>query len=362
MKRRNFLTAAAATGVAGAAGLAAPAIAQNVIEWNMVMPWPKQVPGVGVNGVRFAERVEALSGGRIRIKVYGAGELVPPFECLDAVQSGTADLAQGTPYYWVGKSKALNFFTGVPFGMTATERTAWLYYGDGMALWDEVYDQFGVKPFYAGSSGVQAGGWFRHEINSLEDLKGLKMRIAGLGGEVMRRVGVTPTMMPPGEIFPSLTSGAVDAAEWVGPWNDLAFGLYKVAKFYYTAAFHEPGPALEVFINKSKYEALPDDLKAIIAAAASSIANETTADFHYHNVLSLRPLVEDHGVKLGLFSDDIIRALGKATKEVMAEVAASDPLTGKVHDSFMAFRDRAAEYSRWMTAPSLNQRLTGLDA
>lgn len=360
MKRRTFI-AASALGAASA-GLAAPAIAQNVIEWKMVMPWPKQVPGVGVNGVRFAERVEALSGGRIRIKVYGAGELVPPFECLDAVQSGTADLAQGTPYYWVGKSKALNFFTGVPFGMTATERTAWLYYGGGMELWDEVYDGFGVKPFYAGSSGVQAAGWFRKEINTLEDLKGLKMRIAGLGGEVMRRVGVTPTMMPPGEIFPSLTSGTVDAAEWVGPWNDLAFGLHKVAKFYYTAAFHEPGPALEVFINKATFNALPADLQAIVAAAASSIANEATADFHYHNVVSLKPLVEQHGVKLGLFSDDIIRALGKASREVMAEIAETDPLTRKVHDSFTSFRDQAAEYSRWMTGPSLQQRLTGLNA
>ncbi len=359
MKRRAFL---AATGGAAAAGLAAPAIAQNVMEWNMVMPWPKQVPGVGVNGVRFAERLEALSGGRIRIKVFGAGELVPPFECLDAVQNGTAQLAQGTPYYWVGKSKALNYFTGVPFGMTATERTAWLYYGGGMALWDEVYDGFGVKPFYAGSSGVQAGGWFRKPINSMDDLKGLKMRIAGLGGEVMRRIGVTPTMMPPGEIFPSLTSGAVDAAEWVGPWNDLAFGLHKVAKYYYMAAFHEPGPALEVFINKSIYEGLPADLKAAVAAAASSIANEATADFHYHNVISLKPLVEEHGVTLGLFSDDIIAALGAATKEVMAEIAASDPLTGKVHASFTAFRDQAAEYSKWMTAPSLNQRLIGLGA
>jgi TRAP-type mannitol/chloroaromatic compound transport system substrate-binding protein len=208
----------------------------------MVMPWPKGAPGVGVNAERFVERVRVMSGGRLTIKLYAAGELVPPFESFDAVQSGTADLLHGTPYYWVGKSKAFNYFTTIPFGLSAVELPAWLTYGGGQALWEEAYGDFGLQPFYAGSSCVQAGGWFSREINTWEDLQGLKIRMAGLGGEVMRRAGSTVLLLPPGEILPAMQSGAIDAAEWIGPWNDVAFGLQKVAKYDYVPAFHEPGP------------------------------------------------------------------------------------------------------------------------
>jgi TRAP-type mannitol/chloroaromatic compound transport system substrate-binding protein len=341
MLRRGFV----AGGTAGvAAGVAAPAIAQGRMRWTMVMPWPKNTPGVGVNAERFARRVEAMSGGRVEIRLYGAGELVPPFEVLDAVQRGQADLAHGTPYYFVGKAPALNYFTGVPFGLMAHELAAWFYFGDGLTLWRETYAPFGVMPFYAGSSGVQAGGWFRKEISSLQDLQGLKFRIAGLGGDVMRRLGVVTVQTPPGEIGPSLLSGAIDGAEWIGPWNDRAFGLFKVARFYYTPAFHEPGPGLEVIVNKGVWDKLTPDLQAIVETAASATANESFADFVWHNIQSLGPLVAENDVQLRTFSDEIVTALAKSARTSFEELAAKDAMTRKAHDSFMAFLTKAVPY------------------
>jgi TRAP-type mannitol/chloroaromatic compound transport system substrate-binding protein len=342
MLRRSFI-ATSAVGTAGAA-LAAPAVAQERHRWNMVMPWPRNTPGVGINAERFAERVQTMSGGRIEIRLYGAGELVPAFEVLDAVQGGTADIAHGTPYFFVGKAPALNYFTGLPFGLMAHELAAWFYFGDGLTLWREVYDRFGVIPFYAGSSGPQAGGWFRKEINTVQDLDGLKFRIAGLGGDVMRRVGAVPVLTPPGEIAPSLLSGAIDAAEWIGPWNDRAFGLFKVAKFYYAPAFHEPGPGLEIIVNKEVWASLSPDLQAIVEAAASATANETTADFVWNNVQSLEPLLSENDVELRTFSDEIVTRLAQAARESLEELAATDEQTRKVHDSFMSFLTRAVPY------------------
>ena len=358
MDRRRFVSGAAAGSAVVAAGgsLSAPAIAQDRIEWTMVAPWPKNAPGVGVNAQRVADRITEMSGGRLTVTLYGAGELVPPFESFDAVQNGNADLLHGTPYYWVGKAPALNFFTGVPFGLSALELKSWIHFGEGQALWDEVYDQFGVQGFYAGSSGVQAGGWFRHEINTVDDLQGLRIRIAGLGGEVLRRLGAAVTLLPPGEIFSAMQSGAVDAAEWVGPWNDLAFGLYRVAEYYYLPAFHEPGPGLEVVVNKERLAALPDDLQKIVQYAVSSVSNETTADFTYHNIVSLDPLVEEHGVKLRTFPDEIVSELGRVTLEVLDEEGAKDALTGRVKASYMAFARQAARYSALVSQPSLRWR------
>ena len=358
MKRRQFVAGAAGGAAAATAGTGfpAPAIAQDRIEWTMVAPWPKNAPGVGVNAQRVADRISEMSGGRLMVTLYGAGELVPPFESFDAVQNRNADLMHATPYYWSGKSPALNFFTGVPFGLSALELKSWIYYGDGQALWDEIYAQFGLKPFYAGSSDVQAGGWFRREINTVDDLQGLRVRIAGLGGEVLRRLGAAVTLVPPGEIFAAMQSGAVDAAEWVGPWNDLAFGLYRVAEYYYLPAFHEPGPGLEVTVNQESFQALPDDLQKIVQYAVSSVSNETTADFTYHNIVSLPTLEQEHGVKLRTFPDEIVAELGRVTLEVLEEEAAKDAQTGRVMDSYMAFARQAAAYSARMAQPSLRWR------
>ncbi|NLH83251.1 MAG: TRAP transporter substrate-binding protein, partial [Phyllobacteriaceae bacterium] len=242
--RREFFGLGAATLAAGS--LAAPAIvrAEEKLNWKMVTSWPKNSPGVGVNAQRLADSITAMSNGRLTVQLYAAGELVPAFECFDAVSSGAAEMAHGSPYFWQGKEKAFHFFTGIPFGLFANEHMGWIWFGGGQALWEKAYAPFGVQPFYCGSSGPQAGGWFRKEIKTVDDFKGLKMRIAGLGGEVLRRLGVNVVLLPPGEIFQAMQSGTIDAAEWVGPWNDLAFGLFRVAKNYYMPSFFEFGPAL----------------------------------------------------------------------------------------------------------------------
>ena len=342
IQRRRFLGGVAA---AGAAGLAAPAIAQNRRELTMVMTWPRKTPGVGVNAERFADAVTALTDGALTVKLFGAGDLVPAFESLDAVSAGTADLCHSTPYYWVGKHKAFNYFSGTPFGLTAQEMAAWIYFGGGLQLWEEVYADFGVKPFYAGSSGTQAGGWFRREVNTPADFQGLKFRIAGLGGEVLRRMGATTVMTPPGEIAPALMSGAVDGADWIGPWNDLSFGLYRAAKYYYMPGMHEPGPALEVVVNQRVYDSLPPAHQAAIRYAASAVANETTADFMFHNVVSLPTLLNDHGVELRRFNDAIVREMARHSYDVMDDLSRSDAVTAKVHAAFMGFLQSCKTYA-----------------
>lgn len=350
MKRRRFLKRAAGGAAATSAGLTgmllgAPATAQERIEWRMVMPWPKNAPGVGVNAQRLADRITAMSGGRLTVTLFAGGELVPPFGVFDAVREGAAEMGHATPYYWQDRSRALNYFTGIPFGLTAWERAGWLYHGGGQELWDEIYADFGLKAFYSGSSGVQAGGWFRKEIKGLADLRGLKMRISGLGGEALARLGVVPVRTPPGRIFAAMESGEVDAAEWVGPWNDLAFGLHRIARNYYLPAFHEGGPALEALVAKPRYEALPGDLQAIVAAACSAAANETFADFTYHNAVSLAPLVQEHGVILRDWPSEVVASLAVASRDVISELAETDTMTRKVHASYSAYLKAARSWS-----------------
>ncbi|MCC9625433.1 TRAP transporter substrate-binding protein [Thalassospira sp. MA62] len=363
MKRRQFLKGAGLGAGAVAASVAAPAIvsAQETINWRMVMPWPKGTPGLGTNAEKFASYVNEMSNGRLNITVYGAGEIVPPFECMDAVEQGVVEMAHGTPYYWQGKNSALNFFSTIPFGLTAWELSSWIRFGDGQKLWEEAYSEFGVQPFYAGNSGMQAGGWFNKEINSLDDLKGLKMRYAGLGGEAMRRAGANVSMIPPGDIMPSMQSGAIDAAEWVGPWNDLAFGLYQVAKYYYTPAFHEPGPGLEIFVSKEKYESLAPDLKAIIRIGAQAISEETWADFTFNNLQSYRPLI-DKGVEVRQFPDEVIMELAKHSKDAVDEIAQKDELSGRIAASYLDLVKKAAPYGKEFEATGLLNRAKAWEA
>lgn len=362
--RRSFVTAGLIAGAAGAGLLAAPAIvkSQDVIRWTMVSSWPKGAPGVGVNAERLADKITAMSGGRIDIQFFAGGELVPPFTVFDAVIDGTADLAHTTPYFAVAKDQAMHFFTGVPFGLTALEHIAWLRFGGAQELWDRAYEPFGLKPFYAGSSGPQAGGWFRDEIRSLDDLQGLNFRVAGLGGEVMRRLGVNPVLLPPSEIFPAMQSGAIDAAEWIGPWNDLAFGLFRVAKHYYMPAFHEMGPALELVVNRQAYDALPEDLQAIVSQACMATAMETIADFTFHNIVSLQPLIEEHEVQVHAMPGEIIDALARESGPVLQEVADSSPIAGETFASFQTFRAQANMYAQVSDLAALQMRVKALDA
>ena len=286
MKRREFMKGAAVAG-AGAAVAAStlpkPAIAQGKKELKMVTTWPKNFPGLGTGAERLARNITAMSGGSLTVKVFAAGELVPPFESFDAVSSGTADMYHAADYYWQGKSKAFNFYAAVPFGLTATEQAAWIHHGGGQQLWDELSKGFGIKPFMAGNTGVQMGGWFNKEVNSLEDYKGLKIRMPGLGGEVLRRIGAAAVSLPGGEIFPALQSGAIDATEWVGPWNDLAFGFYKVTKFYYYPGFHEPGTTLSSGVNLKTWEGLSADHKAIITTAMAAENDLSLSEFNARN-------------------------------------------------------------------------------
>lgn len=362
--RRSFLKTGLVTGAAGAVTLAAPAVvqSQNVIRWTMVSSWPKGAPGVGVNAERVAEKITTMSGGRIQIQFFAGGELVPPMAVFDAVVDGTADLAHTTPHYAVNKDKALHFFTDVPFGLTGLEHIAWLRFGGAQALWDRAYEPFGLKPFYVGSSGPQAFGWFRNEIKSLADLQGLNFRIAGLGGEVMRRVGVNPVSLQPDDIFPALQDGTIDAAEWIGPWNDTALGLFHFAKHYYLPAFHEMGPAVEVIVNNQAYNALPEDLQSIVSQACMATAMETTADFTFHNIVSLRPLIEEHGVQVHTVPDDVIDVLARESGPVLQEVADSSPIAGEVFASFQAFRAQANMYAQASDLAVLQMRAKAMSA
>jgi TRAP-type mannitol/chloroaromatic compound transport system substrate-binding protein len=354
MKRRQFIAGAGLA--AAAAPLSAPALAQARFEWKMVTAWPRNAPGVGINAQRLADRITQLSDGRLTVKLFPAGELAPAFGGFDAVASGKAEMSHGASYFWQHRSKALHFFTGVPFGLTAPEMMGWIQFGGAQALWDEACAPFGLKPFFAGSSGVQAGGWFRKEIKTLADLKGVKFRISGLGGDVFKKLGVEVVNTPPAEIMKAMESGAADAAEWVGPYNDFAMGLYKVAKFYYQPAFHELGPGLELLVNAEKFKALGQGLQKVVESACLASAAETLADFTRHNIEALDPLVRQHGVQLRLWPKDVVAAAGKAWKQVQQEVAQADALAAKVNQSHSAYLAKARAWSRWSDLAALNLR------
>jgi TRAP-type mannitol/chloroaromatic compound transport system substrate-binding protein len=341
--RRKFIGAAAA-----AAGvMAAPAIAKaETLKWRMVTSWPKRLPGPGLSAERIAERVRTLADGRIDISVYAAGEIVPAFEVLDAVGNGVADIGHTASFYWQGKMPAAAFYTTVPFGLTPAEHVAWVEAGGGQPLWDELYAPFGVKPFMGGNTGVCMGGWFRREIASLADVRGLKVRSLGLGGEVYRRLGATPQTTPPGEILVSLQSGVIDGAEFVGPGTDIALGLYRVAPFYYYPGFNKPNGTGECIVALKVWQALPADLKAIVAHACAAEANFALAEMEGLNARSLATLVDEHGVKLAAFPDDLVAAARQQAGDVVGEIAARGAIAERVHASYTAFRARSAPWSR----------------
>ena len=367
MKRRDFLGTAGAgallTGgvLSGCGQESAPqkggsAAPQETIEWKMVTTWPKNFPGLGTGANNLARLIGEMSGGRLQVKVYGAKELVPPFEVFDAVSSGTAEMGHGAAYYWKGKSEAAQFFAAVPFGMTAQEMNAWLYYGGGMELWEEVYAPFGVVPAAAGNSGLQMGGWFNKEINGVADLQGLKMRIPGLGGEVLKRAGGTPVNLPGGEIFTSLQSGTIDATEWVGPYNDLAFGLYKAAQYSYDPGWHEPGTTIECLYNRQAFEALPADLQSIVSSACRVANADMLAEYTARNNTALQTLVNEHNVDVREFPRPVLDKLRTISEEVVAEIAAQDALSAKVYESYQTFRKQVVAWHDISERTYLNVR------
>ncbi len=329
---------------------------QKTYRWKLVTSWPKNFPGLGTAPERFAALVNDMSGGRLQIRVYGAGELVPALQVFDAVSQGTAEMGHSGAYYWKGKSVAAQFFTSVPFGLTAQEMNGWIQYGGGQALWDEIYAPFNLMALPGGNTGVQMGGWFNKEINSVEDLKGLKMRIPGIGGEVLARAGGTPVTLPGGEIFTALQTGTIDATEWVGPYNDLAFGLHKAAKYYYYPGWHEPGSMMEFMIHKPAFQELPADLQAIVRVAAKAINDDMLAEYTTRNQMALLDLKNRHGVQLRAFPADVLSRLQVLSDEVLTEVAASDALSQKVYESFRAYRDQVKEYHAVSEQAFINAR------
>jgi len=349
MKRREIIRGAGlATLAAGlsacgaktgnAPGAAGPAVK---LQWKMATAWPTNFPGLGTGAARLAEMITQASGGRLSIKVFGAGELASAFEVFDLVSRGTAQMGHSASYYWKGKLPAAPFFSAMPFGLNAQEMNGWLYAGGGLELWRELYAPSNLVPFPAGNTGVQMAGWFRKPLASLADLQGLKMRIPGLGGEVMSRVGVTPVNMPGGEIFSSLQSGAIDAAEWVGPYNDLAFGLHRVAKYCYYPGWQEPGSALECMVNKPAFDALPDDLKQIVESCCQAVNGQMLAEYTARNQQALETLQKEHGVQFLPLPGDVLAALRLAAQHVLDEAGAADPFSARVLASVRDFQARA---------------------
>lgn len=333
MKRRTLFAAGAA------AALATPAIAQGRVQWRMVTSWPRGFPGLGVGAERIARRVAEMSGGRFTIQVFAAGQLVPALGVFDAVTQGGAEMMHSAAYYWQGRNRGLNFFTGVPFGMTSKELRAWIRYMGGQEIWDEIYAQFNLKGFMAADTGVQAAGWFRREIHSVADIRGLKFRTPGLGGECWRRIGAAVVNLGAGEILPNLQSGALDAAEFVGPVTDLALGLHQAARFYYWPSVIEPGLAAECTVDKRKFDALPADFRRILEVAIQADYDEVAADFEANNITALRRLVNEFGVQVRMLPDEIALALGNAAGEILAELRdAGDPLTKRTVESFVKAR------------------------
>lgn len=348
MDRRKFVGTAGLIGAAGLLGACGQqeagsttdgqAISSKSFKWKMVTAWPKDFPGLGSSAARLAENIGKLSNGRLTIKVYGAGELVPAFEVFDAVSNGTAEMGHSATYYWKGKAPAAQIFSGLPFGMSAQELHGWIYYGGGLELWREVYKPHGLIPFLAGSSGPQMGGWFNREVNSIADLQGLNMRIPGLGGEILKRAGGTPQAIPGGEVFTALETGVIDAAEWVGPYNDQAFGLFQAAKYYYYPGWQEPGSGLECMINESAWNELPADLQAMVTTACQAATMDALSDFTYNNGVALNSLLNEHDVQLRRFPDEVLYHLKDISTQLYEEMAANDELIARIYESYTNFQ------------------------
>ena len=341
-----------------AAGLAAPALvrADETINWRMVTSWPKRLPGPGMSAERIAENISALSGGRLTVKVYSAGELVPALQVFDAVAGDTAEMAHTASFFWQGKMKAAAFFTAVPFGLTSPEHHAWIYHGGGQELWDELYGGFGIKPFMAGNTGMSMGGWYHKKIETVEDVKGLKVRMPGLGGEIFRRMGATPVSLPPGEIATSLQSGVLDGTEFLGPWSDLAMGFYKVTPVYHWPGFHEPNGTGEALVSLKAWQALPDDLKKLVETVCAAEASYALAETEQNNAIALRTLVEKHNVQVVPYPEDMIAAGRELGGDVMLEFTKGDSITRRIYESYAKAQHNSAAWSRVSLQAFLNAR------
>jgi len=344
MDRRSFLTRAGVT-TSVAATFPAPAIAQSIRELKIVTSWPKGFPGLGTSAERLGRGISEVTGGRLKVQVFGAGQLVSAFEVFDAVSSGVADMYHSAEYYWEKRSPAFNFFAAVPFGFTADEIAAWIHFGGGQALWDELSAGFNIKPLMSTNTGVQMGGWFTKEVKGAESYAGLRYRMPGLGAEVLRRLGAVVVNLPGGEITAALKSNAIDASEWVGPWNDMVLGLHKVSKFYYYPGFHEPGTILSLGINKKVWDGLTADDRNAISTVANAEYTLSLAEFNANNAKALQQLREDKTIEIRKFDDSLLQALGRASGEVVADTGQNDPLTRRIYDSYISFWNQSIRWT-----------------
>ena len=353
--RRQILSAGAAVAGAAAltacgnqtesAGVAAPAVVNNRRNLRLVTTWPPNFPGIGSMSVRMAQRVREATDGALDIRVYAAGEMVPALEAFDAVSNGAADAYHGAEYYWQGKSPGFNFFAAVPMGFTAGELSAWIHHMGGQALWDELSARFGVKPILCGNTGVQTGGWFKRRIDTLDDLRGLRMRIPGLGGEVLARLGAATVTLAGGDIFQALQSGTIDAAEWIGPWNDMAFGFHRVARYYYWPGFQEGGPGLALGFNLNVWNSLTPAQQSIIVSASLAENDVSTSEYNARNAESLRTLRQDPDVEILQYPEAVLTAIGEASGRVVRAAGQTDDLTRRIYESFMAARTALMEWA-----------------
>ncbi len=355
MKRRHFLKASA--GAAVAAPLATPALAQGTRQWKMVTSWPKNLPGPGVAAQMLADRITALSGGRIEVKLYAAGELVPGPGVFDAVSEGTAEIYHAVPSYWGSKSKGILLFGSQPFGLRADEQYGWMVHGGGQDLYDEMYGRFNLKPFLCGNSGPQWAGWFREEIKSAEDLKGMRFRTTGLASEMSSKLGMAVQAMGGRDMFQALQSGTLDAGEFIGPWSDSALGFYQVCKYYYWPGVNEPSSAEECAINADVYAELPEDLQMAVRVACSSLYNDVLTEYNTNHARALPKMVEEHGVQVRKLPEDVIVAMGNAAGEVMAEMREdNDELVRRITESFMTYRASISDYMVYADNGQMNAR------
>jgi TRAP-type mannitol/chloroaromatic compound transport system substrate-binding protein len=356
MRRRDILTGAGLLATGVSATFPAPAIAQGIRQLKMVTDWPEGTPGLHTSAVRFAQTVGVATGGRMKVEVFPAGALVRPFETFDAVGAGVADMYHSFEGYFEKRSPAFHFFSAVPFGFTADELLAWVGYGGGQELWDALSAQFNIKSLLCTSTGCQMGGWFVREVNSPEDFKGLRYRMAGPGAEVLRRLGAIVVTLPGGEIMPALKSGAIDASEWIGPWLDMALGLHKAVGYYYYPGFHEPGSGFSFGINKGVWESFDASDRRVIEAVAASEYARSLAEFNANNALSLRKLRDEGTVKILKFDDALMKAFLATSKDVVAEIGSGDELSKKIYASYQQFRSAIMDWSDVAERAFLNSR------
>ena len=350
---RRMTLAAAATGL-----VAAPSVAraQEVRRWRMATSWPRNLPGPGFSAQRIADRIGALSGGRIVVQVFAANELVPAFAVEEAVSNATIELGHSAAFFGMGREPASAFFTSVPFGLTPVEHQAWVLEGGGQALWDESAARFGYKPLMGGNTGVSMGGWFRRELHGADDLKGLKIRMAGLGAELFQRLGATALVVPPGDIYPALERGAIDAAEFTSPGADIQLTLWRAAPFYYAPGFNKPNGSSELIVNRKLWDGLDGELKGAIEAASLVEQTVALAEIERLNMDALAQMVAGHGVKLRAFPQDLLQLARRHAGELQHDLAGRSPMAAKVAQSYAAFQARIAPWTRVSMHAALGAR------